>query len=123
MKKLFNILPEFYLIAMGLFWIIQRYAETGRMSYGTLLATWLLFVQVFYKNRACGIAYSIVLGLISVYKLCQGIDILTQFEGVTYEAVKLISVFSITFVASSIMLFRYLAMREKYGQSALTMTN
>jgi multisubunit Na+/H+ antiporter MnhE subunit len=122
MKKLFNILPEFYLIAMGLFWIIQRYIETGRMSYITLWVTWLLFVQVFYKNRFCGIVYSIILGAISVYKLYQGINTLIAVEGIAYEAIKYISVFSITLVAASAMLYRYATTKEKYGESVLTMT-
>lgn len=123
MKKLFNVLPEYYLIGMGIFWIIQLFVSSGRIGYITMLATWLLFIQIFYKNKACGIFYGLLFSAISVLKIYKGFTLVIEEGAVSGEAVQLFSVFSITFAASVAMLIKYATATQKYDKNILTMTS
>lgn len=123
MKRLFNILPEYYLISMGIYWIIQLYVSSGRIGYVTMFATWLLFIQIFYKNRSVGIFYGFLFSIISIFKIYKGTALLAYEDAPWGEAVQLLAVFGVTLVASIGMLIKYAATTQKYDKNILTMTS
>ena len=122
-KKLFSVSTENYLIGMGIFWMIRLYVSTGNIGYVTMFATWLLFIQIFYKNKACGIFYGLLFSAISVLKIYKGFTLVSETGVLSGEAVQLFSVFSITLAASVTMLIKYASTTQKYDRNALTMTS
>lgn len=126
MKKILNTLPEFYFMGMGLFWAIESYFASGNVSYVALLATWLLFLQVIYKNRIIGLLYGFAFGLFSVYMLLATISEFREFETVTSRAVQLITVGSVLFggatAMAAIMVHKFATAKVKYEETVLTVT-
>jgi hypothetical protein len=121
MRKLFNI-PEISLMGLGLFWITENYLASGRISYVALLVTWLLFLQVFYKNRICGIIYGVSLTIISAYKFYDNFQTVVQESSQSLINGSSI-LFGIGFIMSAVMFVKYLSAKERYEQSVLTISN
>jgi hypothetical protein len=81
MRKTFGALPELFFMGIGMFWIAESYFTLGSVNYFAMLITWLLFLQLFYKNRIAGLVYGIAFGSFSVYML---LTIITgYYESVT----------------------------------------
>lgn len=126
MKKILNTLPEFYFMGMGLFWAIETYFSSGSVNYIALLATWLLFLQVIYKNRVIGLIYGLAFGAFSGYMLLATISEFMEFETITFQALQLISVGSVLFggavAMAGIMVYKFATAKVKYDESVLTVT-
>jgi len=120
MKRIFNF-PEITLVGLGSYWIIEKYIEIGRISYITLLVTWLLFLQIIYKNRITGLLYGFMLGAVACYKL-YSTSVLAE-EITTAKVIELFVIFSLALVMSAAMLFKYAKTRENYGESILTVAD
>ncbi len=126
MKKILNTLPEFYFMGMGLFWAIESYFASGAVNYIALLATWLLFLQVIYKNRIIGLIYGLAFGTFSGYMLLATISEFAKFETITSQALQLISAGSVLFgcglAMAGIMVYKFATAKAKYDESVLTVT-
>ena len=120
MKRFFYT-PEITLIGLGMFWITEKYLSTGRIGYITLLVTWLLFLQIFYKNRICGFIYGSVLIAISCYKLYTTYLKIGQIA--TFELIEMFFIFGLALIMSVSMIFKYARAKENYGESVLTVTD
>lgn len=124
MKKLFKALPEFYFIGLGGLWITQNYFATGQINYIALLITWLIFLQVFYKNKMLGLLYGNILALFSVYML---LDILSRNQEIfVSQQISLILlgsvIFCVGFVMAVVMIYNYATTASKFNENELTMT-
>lgn len=88
------------------------------MSYITMLVTWLIFLQIIYKNRICGMIYGAGLGAISIYKLYT--SFINAEHIALFDMVKLATVFWLTLIMSISMLYKYARTKQSYGESVLT---
>ena len=122
MKKMLNIAPEAYFIGIGAYRIFEGYLATGRINYVALLVIWLVFLQVFYKNRVLGLIYGGVLALLSVYRIYEAVSGYYALEVTSFELIKLCVIFTLGLVMSIIMIYRYMKAKERYDESVLTVT-
>jgi hypothetical protein len=124
MKK-FGIIPEFFFMGMGIFWSIESYFTLGSVNYFALLVTWLLFLQIFYKNRLAGLVYGTALGSFSVFML---LDVLSGYHEleVASIATKFITIGVVLFSAGILMgiamVYKYVTAKVNYDESVLTVT-
>lgn len=121
MRKLVNY-PEVVLIVLGLIWIIENVLATGRVSYVTLLVTWLLFLQIIYKNRICGLLYGSGLAAISAYKLYESAILVIQDSAVSLLPGSFV-IFGVSFIMSAALFVKYFKTKERYEQSVLTVSS
>ena len=119
MKKIFNF-PETILFGIGIFWMVERYLASGRIAYITMLITWLLFLQIIYKNRICGIIYGCALTVASCYKLYSIYD--NGGEIFTIKSIEHGGLFLVALVMAITMVYKYVRSKENYGESVLTVT-
>jgi len=126
MRKLFNIIPEFYFIGLGIFWLTENYLSSGRINYVAVLVMWLMFLQVIYKNRILGLSYGVIMALASVYMIVATLNEFAAFESFTVEAAKLLGVGAALFGSGLIMgvamLYKYATAKVSYDESVLTVT-
>ncbi len=122
MKRILNNLPELYFIGLGTFWVTENYLSSGRINYIVLLVTWLVFLQVFYKNRVLGMIYGSAWGLISAYKIYVAITGVYDLQSTVLEAVQSGTVFGIGLFMAIGMFYKYATAKEKYDESVLTVT-
>lgn len=125
MKKAFGTSPELFFMGMGLFWMAQSYLLSGSKNYFALLITWLLFLQLFYKNRFAGLMYGLMLGSFSVY------NVITALSGFPDTGVALTvtgsetvsaGLYGIGIVMAAVMVYKYVTAKVNYDESVLTTT-
>lgn len=125
MKKIFNTAPELYFISAGVFWTAEGFFSNGSINYIALLVTWLLFLQVLYKNRVAGIIYGLALTLGSAWML---MAVLSEFYQMApgSKALQLIvagtGLFGLGTVMAVAMLYKYIKAKVNYDESVLTVT-
>ena len=125
MKKFFNTAPELYFISAGVFWTAEGMFSSGSINYIALLVTWLLFLQVLYKNRVAGIIYGLALTLGSAWML---MAVLSEFYQMApgSKALQLIvagtGLFGLGSVMAVAMLYKYIKAKVNYDESVLTVT-
>lgn len=108
MKKYLLLLPEFFIIAVAIFWFLDNYMSTGHINYFTIVVFAIVTLQIFLKNKILGIVLGSVLFLFGLYMVLAVLSEFKKFTVIDSSAVELISVgFLICFVliASSIGLF------------------
>ena len=126
MKKIINIIPEAFFIGVGITWLLGDYQSGSTINYFALLVTWLMFLQVFYKNRILGLVYGNVLGLVSIYLLAAMYSEFKAFEVFSMESVKMIAFGSGVIIAGLVMsiamVYKFAIAKTDYDESVLTVT-
>jgi hypothetical protein len=125
MRKTFGTLPELFFMGIGMFWIAESYFTLGSVNYFAMLVAWLLFLQLFYKNRIAGLVYGIVFGSFSVYMLLTIItgyyESVTSFS-ITDSAIMGAGLFATGIVMAVAMVYKYVTAKAGYDESVLTVT-
>lgn len=125
MEKRFGTIPELFFMGMGLFWVIEGYFTLGSVNYFALLITWLLFLQIFYKNRLAGLVYGTVLGSFSVFML---LSLILEYHELETASIAMRStVFGVGLFGAGIlmgmaMVYKYVRTKVNYDESVLTVT-
>jgi hypothetical protein len=125
MKRFIKLAPEFFFIGLGAFWVTENYFTTGIINYIALLVTWLIFLQIIYKNRLLGITYGAILGAFSVY---MSIFHISGYDnhGEAANPIQFISMGSIMFgtgiVMALLMIYNYATSKVGYNESVFTVT-
>lgn len=83
MKNIYRIIPLVYFTGLGLFWIAENLMSTGTVNYVAIIVTLLIVAQFFFKNKAAGLATSIIMGLFSFYMLLAMLSDLADVERFT----------------------------------------
>jgi hypothetical protein len=126
MKLLFKNLPEIFFIGLGTAWAAENFFASGHINYIAILISWLLFLQLIYKNRVAGIVYSNILGIFSLYMLAAVYSEFRDFETITIEAWALllfgISIFGTAAFMAGKMLYRYLTTNKKHAENEFTIS-
>jgi len=127
MRKILKFIPEIYFMGLGIFWAAENYFIGGVINYIALLLVWLLFLQLFYKNRILGITYGAVLGLISAYMILATNSEVAQFGELSAEALKMQfvgwGIFGSGLLMAGMMVYRFATEKENYNEeSVLTVT-
>ncbi len=124
MKNILKTLPEAFFIVLGLYWASDDFFTDGSINYVALLATWLLFLQLIYKNRVAGIFYGSAIASISLFMVVNVIGEFTDI--VTSESMLLVNfygiLFTITAIMSGFMIFKYIKAENDYKESVFTVT-
>ncbi|WP_298395863.1 hypothetical protein [Flavobacterium sp.] len=116
MKKWLLVLPEFFILALALFWFLDNYLGVGYINYYTIAVFSIVALQLFLKNKIIGILLGSIFFLFGLYMV---LAVLSEFKKITtinFASFELISVgFLICFVliASSIGMF-YKAAPKKF---------
>lgn len=125
MRKTFGTLPELFFMGIGMFWIAESYFTLGSVNYFAMLVAWLLFLQLFYKNRIAGLVYGIAFGSFSVYMLLTIItgyyESVTSFS-ITDSAIMGAGLFATGIVMAVAMVYKYVTAKAGYDESVLTVT-
>lgn len=125
MRKTFGALPELFFMGIGMFWIAESYFTLGSVNYFAMLVSWLLFLQLFYKNRLAGLVYGIAFGSFSVYML---LSIITGYYesvssfSITDSAILGAGLFATGIVMAVAMVYKYVTSKASYDESVLTVT-
>lgn len=127
MKKLLKLLPEIYFMGVGIFWAAENYFASGTLNYIALLIVWLLFLQLFYKNRILGLTYGVALGFVSAFMILAVNSEVGDFETITAEALKLQlvgwGIFGAGIIMAGAMLYKFATVKVNYDEeSVLTVT-
>lgn len=127
MKTLLKFIPEVYFMGLGIFWAAENYFSSGTINYIALLTVWLLFLQLFYKNRILGLIYGVALGMMSVFMILAVNSEVSEFESFTREALILQTVGWAIFVAGAAaggaMIYKFAKAKTNYNdESVLTVT-
>lgn len=127
MRKLLKFIPELYFMGLGAAWAAENYFSSGTVNYIALLFVWLLFLQLFYKNRILGLIYGVALGMISVYMIMAVNSEVGSFEGITKELLVLQltgwAVFFSGAAAAGGMIWKFAKAKVNYDdESVLTVT-
>lgn len=125
MRKTFGALPELFFMGIGMFWIAESYFTLGSVNYFAMLVSWLLFLQLFYKNRLAGLVYGVAFGSFSVYML---LSIITGYYesvssfSITDSAILGAGLFATGIVMAVAMVYKYVTSKASYDESVLTVT-
>lgn len=124
MKNRFGIIPELFFMGMGMFWAIESYFTLGSVNYFALLITWLLFLQIFYKNRFAGLLYGTALGSFSVYMLLATILEYHELDSasISMESTAVSVLLCAAILMSVAMVYKYVITKVSYDESVLTVT-
>ncbi|WP_294824180.1 hypothetical protein [uncultured Flavobacterium sp.] len=127
MKKLLKFIPEIYFMGLGIFWAVENYYAGKTINYIALLLVWLLFLQLFYKNRILGLVYGVILSCISAYMMLAVSSEAAELGDFTAEALNMQfagwTIFGIGLIMSGIMVYRFATEKENYNEeSVLTVT-
>ena len=121
MKTILKIVPELYFMGLGIFWAAENYFSGGFKNYIALLLVWLLFLQLFYKNRILGLVYGIVIGVVSAkLMLGAGFNMKESFN-VELLQTQIASrvIFGLGLIMSGIMVYRYARMKQNYNEESM----
>ena len=102
MKKYLLLLPEFFIIALSIYWFLENYRSSGYVNYIALVVFVIVTLQVFLKNKIVGIMLGSMLFLFGLYMVLAVISEFRKFTTLDSSAIQLISVgFLICFVLIS----------------------
>lgn len=122
--KLLKMLPELFFMGLGTYWAIENYLASGHRNYIAILFVWLLFLQLFYKNRILGLTYGIILTCISVYMCLAVLSEFYEFNPGEAQGYKLLawgfSIFGAGILMGLYMIYNYATANEEYEDSVLT---
>ncbi|WP_396192634.1 hypothetical protein [Flavobacterium sp.] len=102
MKKYLLLLPEFFIIALSIYWFLENYMGSGYVNYIALVVFVIVALQVFLKNKIVGIMLGSILFLFGLYMVLAVLSEFRKFTSIDSSAIQLISVgFLICFVLIS----------------------
>ena len=102
MKKYLLVLPEFFIIALSIYWFLENYMGSGYVNYIALVVFVIVTLQVFLKNKIVGIMLGSILFLFGLYMVLAVLSEFRKFTTLDSSAIQLISVgFLICFVLIS----------------------
>ncbi|MEL1243256.1 hypothetical protein AAEO56_03185 [Flavobacterium sp. DGU11] len=127
MKRILKFIPEIYFMGVGMFWAAENYFASGNVNYIALLIVWLLFLQLFYKNRILGLTYGVALGFVSAFMILAVNSEVSDFESFTPEAIQLQlagwGIFGTGLLMAGAMLYKFATVKVNYDEeSVLTVT-
>lgn len=108
MKKYLLLFPEFFIIALSIYWFLENYMSSGHINYFAIVVFVIVALQVFLKNKIVGIMLGSILFLFGLYMFLAVLSEFREFRAIDSSAIELISVgFLICFVliSSSIGMF------------------
>ncbi|MGV3460559.1 MAG: hypothetical protein ACO1N9_08925 [Flavobacterium sp.] len=124
MTKLLKLVPELFFMGLGTYWAIENYMVSGHRNYIAVLVVWLLFLQLFYKNRILGLTYGIILTVISGFMALAVVSEYREFNPGEAEGLKLLawglSLFGIGALMGLGMVYNYATTKTEYEDSVLT---
>lgn len=122
--RLLKMLPELFFMGLGTYWAIENYLASGHRNYIAVFFVWLLFLQLFYKNRILGLIYGIILTMISGMMSLAVISEYREFSPGDAEGVNLIAwglvLFGVAIFMGLYMIYKYATAKEEYEDSVLT---
>ena len=102
MKKYLLVLPEFFIIALSIYWFLKNYMSSGYVNYIALVVFVIVALQVFLKNKIVGIMLGSILFLFGLYMVLAVLSEFRKFSSIDSSAIQLIAVgFLICFVLIS----------------------
>lgn len=102
MKKYLLVLPEFFIIALSIYWFLENYMGSGYVNYIALVVFVIVTFQVFLKNKIVGIMLGSILFLFGLYMVLAVLSEFRKFTTFDSSAIQLIVVgFLICFVLIS----------------------
>ena len=102
MKKYLLLLPEFFIIALSIYWFLENYMSSGHINYFAIVVFVIVALQVFLKNKIVGIMLGSILFLFGLYMVLAVLSEFRKFTSIDSSAIQLISVgFLICFVLIS----------------------
>lgn len=117
-------MPECYYMGIGIYWAIENYAATGYKNYVALLAVWLMFLQLIYKNRLLGIIYGGALSIISLFMISAVFSEFREVQAVEGDYGMLLGVglgmFGMGLLMALWMVIRSAMAKHDYDESVLT---
>lgn len=124
MTKLFKLVPELFFIGLGIYWAVENYMASGYRNYIAMLFVWLLFLQLFYKNRILGLTYGVTFAAISAYMCLAVLSEYRDFNPGETQGLKLL-VWGLALFGGSVlmalgMVYRYATAKTDYEDSVLT---
>ena len=126
MKSTIKNVPELYFIGLGIAWVIENYSSKGSINYVALLVTWLMFLQIFYKNKVLGIIYGNIMAAFSIYMIIQVFTEFDAFETLSFEAYKVLGfgsfIYGIGTLMGGAMVYKFATSKTNYDESVLTVT-
>lgn len=122
--KLLKMLPELFFMGLGIYWSVENYMASGHFNYIAALAVWLLFLQLFYKNRILGLIYGIVFTMICGMMALAVVSEYREFSPGETDGVRLLawglSLFGVGILMSLGMVYKYATTKVEYEESVLT---
>lgn len=116
MKKYLILLPEFFIIALSIFWFLDNYLGSGHINYFTIVVFIVVLLQLFIKNKIVGIVLGSIFFLFGLYMILAVLSEFKKFTTITSSAIELISVgflICFTIIAASIGMF-YKSISKKF---------
>lgn len=124
MTKLLKMIPELFFMGLGTYWVIENYMASGHHNYIAALFVWLLFLQLFYKNRILGLTYGIILTMVSGFMALAVLSEYREFNPGEAEGIRLLVwgliLFGIGGLMGLTMVYKYATAKAEYEESALT---
>jgi len=122
--RLLKMLPELFFMGLGTYWAIENYMASGHRNYIAVFFVWLLFLQLFYKNRILGLIYGIILTMISGMMSLAVISEYREFNPGEAEGIKLLiwglALFGVGIFMGLYMIYKYATSNVEYEDSVLT---
>lgn len=124
MKNILKVIPETSFIGLSLYWALDDFLTDSNINYVAILAAWLLFLQLIYKNRVAGIFYGAAICSMSLFMV---INVIGEFSGIaTAQSMLLVNfygiMFTLTTIMSGFMLVKYVKAQSNYKESVFTVT-
>lgn len=114
-------------MVMGIFWAAENYFTGDVYNYFALLIVWLMFLQLFYKNRILGLVYGAAFGVASAYMAFwahpeSGVFDKFAVSILEYQVV-VWGIFGMGMLMAGFMLYRFATVKYNYDEeSVLTVT-
>lgn len=123
MKKLSSIMPELYFTLLCGAFLVKGMFFSGEINYIAILFSWLLFVQIIYRNRYMGIAYGVSFLVFSAFavagRLISGFSADESIDQIPFLG---IGVYSVSFIMSVVMVVKYFRTHKDYNENSLTIS-
>lgn len=123
MKKLSSILPEVYFTLLCGAFLLKGMLISGEINYVAILFSWLLFLQIIYRNRYLGIGYGVSFMVYSVIVLAG--RLLSGFssnQDLGYIPFLTAGVYAVSFAMSVVMVVKYFRTHKDYNENSLTIS-
>lgn len=124
MKNTFRIIPEVFFIVLSLYWAFNNFMSDSSINYVAVLAAWLLFLQLIYKNRIAGVFYGAAICSMSLFMV---VNVIGEFTDIaTSHSMFLVNfygiLFTLTTIMSGFMMVKYIKAENNYKESIFTIT-